>query len=199
MPGHHAPPPGALPPGVGSPSMEEAMQEMVGNSTQSATHPSGANPAQQAQSSAFQGKQPGAKPAAARPLGSPTQEATYLAKDIGQGVLEFLPGPLKSLLGVHPGDSSEDANRKRQMLQNYQRMSSEQQQYVQQKLQQEEAMKKQKEQQDAQQRQLLQQQRARSVEVPQGKRTGDMIANQSKKQQAVHKVYQDKNKLTNQN
>jgi hypothetical protein len=199
MPGHHAPPPGALPPGVGSPSMEEAMQDMMGNSKQSATQSSGANAAKQAMSSALQGKQPGAKPAPARPLGSPTQEAKYLAQDIGQGVAEFLPGPLKSLLGVNSGDTSEDANRKRQMLQNYQRMSSEQQQYVQQKLQQEEAIKKQKEQQDAQQRQFQQQQRARSAEVPQGKRTGDMNANRSKKQQAVSKVFQDKNKLTNQN
>lgn len=199
MPGHHAPPPGALPLGVGSPNMEEAMQDMLGNSKQSATHSSGKNPTQQALSSALQGKQAGAKPAAARPLGSPTQEAKYLAKDVGQGLVEFLPGPLKSLLGVNPGDTSEDAVRKRQMLQNYQKMSSEQQQYVQQKVQQEEAVKKQQEQQDAQQRQFQQQQRARSVDVPQGKRTGDMNANQSKKQQAVNKVFQDKNKLSNQN
>lgn len=195
MPGPHQPPPGAIPSGAGSPDMGELMEEMA-KDQQGTMSGSGQSSTQQALSSALQGKTP-QHPKSGPSIGSPVGEAKYLGQDVAEGLLDFLPGPLKSLLNIRPSDTPEEQQRKRQMIQNYQRMNEEQRQYVAQEAQKQQALKQQQAEEDAQRRQMEAQQRASSAEIPQGKRTGDMNANQTKKQQAVTKMQNDRKKLSN--
>ena len=175
--------------------MGEMMEEMA-NVQQGSSNTAGQSPTQQALSSALQGKAPQQQKSGPS-IGSPVTEVKYLGEGIVGGVLDFLPGPLKRLLNISPGDTPEEQQRKRQMLQNYQRMNEEQRQYVIQEAQKQQALKQQQAEEDAQRRQMEAQQRASSVQIPQGKRTGDMNANQSKKQQAVTKLQNDRKKLSN--
>lgn len=196
MPGSHQPPPGAMPSGVGSPDMGELMEEVAG-AGQGTKSTSGQSASQQAVSSALQGKTSSQRSGPS--IGTPLTEAKYLGESVAEGVLDFLPGPLKSLLGIKPSDNPEEQQRKRQMIQNYQQMNEEQRQYVLQEAQRQQALKQQQAEEDAQRQQMEEQQRASSVQVPQGKRTGDMNAHHSKKQQAVTKMQNDRKKLSSAN
>lgn len=198
MPGPHQPPPGAMPSGAGSPDMGEMMEEMA-NAQQGSNNSTSPSSTQQALSSAFQGKTP-QQQKSGRAIGSPLTEANYLSEGVAEGLLDFLPGPLKRLLDIRPSDTPEEQQRKQQMIQNYQRMNEEQRQYVLQEAQKQQELKQRQAEEDAHRQQLEEQRRAQSVQVPQGKRTGDMnAADQSKKQQAVTKVQNDRKKLSNAN
>jgi hypothetical protein len=122
--------------------MGELMEEMA-NNQQGTTGSSGQSSTQQALSSALQGKSPQQQKSGSS-IGSPVVEAKYLGQGVAEGVLDFLPGPLKSLLNIRPSDTPEEQQRKRQMIQNYQRMNDEQRQYVMQEAQKQQALKQQK-------------------------------------------------------
>jgi hypothetical protein len=147
---------------------------------------------------------PGAKTAAgnqsqakARPIGTPLQEAKYFAQDVTQGVLSVLPDFMQEILGIKPMDTPQDQARKRQMLQNYQKMNAEQQQIVQQKLRADMAKKKQEE--EAQQRAAAQQKAAQSeLPTPSSKHTGAAapIGGQSKKKSFMDDFNQKRQQLS---
>jgi hypothetical protein len=184
MAGFQAPPPGALP-GVGSPDIsDESIQSMLGGSSsgsQSATAPHLPKPP---------------KPAPA--LGSPTEEAKHIASGVGQEFFEFLPPFMKDLLGEKATDSPEEAARKRQMLQNYQKLNAEEQQYVQKKIQKEQMEKRQREEEEFQRRQQLAAAQSSDLPVPEGKKTGEaaMGAGKSQKSQTLSKLQNDRKKMS---
>ncbi len=194
MSGFRPPPPGSLPPGVGSPDMQDAIQDMVGTQGQKTSTAAGSNnPANNALTSALQGKQ-GAKPQPARSITSPVGEAKYLAQDIAKGVIEFLPGPLKDILGPASTDTPEEAAKKQTMLRRYQQLNAEDQQYVQKKLQADAAIKQKEQEEEMKKKQLAAQQKP-ALEEPQGKVRGDKATGQSNKQRTINKLQDDRKKM----
>lgn len=193
MAGFRPPPPGSIP-GLGSPDMADAMQDM--QSGQPASAGASSHSSMSSISSMMQG-QHGKTAQNARSVGSPVQEAKYLAKDIGKGILEFLPGPIKNLVSPTPNDSPEAAMKKRQMLQRYNQMNAEQQAYVNKKLQEEQMEKRKKEEEEKQRTQMLAQQ-SNDLPVPEGKKTGEaaMGAGKSNKSQTLSKLQNDRKKLS---
>ncbi|MBW7955855.1 hypothetical protein H3C66_03925 [Patescibacteria group bacterium] len=194
MSGFKSPPPGALPPGLGSPDLSDAMMDQAAAMSQQ-TAKTGQLPGSQAVSSLMQGHGGSAK--TPRPLTGPVQEAKYVAKDVAGSFLEFLPPELQSILGGSSSDSPEEAAKKKQMLQRFNQMSAEQQQYVQKKLRSEQIEKQKKEEEEARQRQREAAQ-AEDVPIPQGKVTGEaaMGAGKSKKSQTISKLQNDRKKLS---
>jgi hypothetical protein len=176
--------------------MQDAMEDMVasqGQNASSTSDPHGSQAANPLQSM-LQGKQGGAK--TARPIGTPLAEGKFIAEDVAQGIIDLLPGPLKNLLGPAPTDTPEEKAKKQAMFQRYQQLSAEDQQYVQKKMQ-EEAVEKQKlEQEETQKKQMAAQQKP-AFEMPQGKVRGDAKAGQSKKQNTISKLQDDRQKLKN--
>jgi hypothetical protein len=190
MSGSHQPPPGALPPGMGSPDMGD-MEDMMAQMQQGNPAPGGQTaPSQQAISSALQGKKPGSSS-----LG-PVQEAKSVVKGVGEGLTDFLPGPLQNILGIKSTDGPEEVARKKQMLQNFNKLEADQQEVVAQKMRQREMEARQKQEEEAHQKQIAQQQQSQDLPVPQGKVRGDAQAGQSKKQNTVNKLQNDRKKMT---
>ncbi|MBW7944466.1 hypothetical protein H3C70_03640 [Patescibacteria group bacterium] len=192
MSGFRPPPPGALPPGAVSPDMADAMQDKMGVNTGTQPVKQGTSPTSNAVSSMMQGQSHQAPP-----LGSPVQEAKTIAQDVGSSLFEFLPQELQVILGSKSTDTPEEAERKRKMLQNYQRLTAEDRQYVQKKLQQEQMEKRKKEEEEMRAKQLAAQQ-TEELPVPEGKKTGEAAlgAGRSKKAQTISKLQNDRKKLS---
>jgi hypothetical protein len=126
----------------------------------------------------------------ARPLGTPVQEAKYLAEDVAQGVLSLMPDFMQNMLGLKPTDTPEEAAKKKQVLQRYQQLNAEQQQYVQQQYQKRAEEQRKQEEETIRKKQEEQQKAAQSNTVaPQGKQTG------AGAQGAVKKLQDDRQKM----
>jgi hypothetical protein len=132
-----------------------------------------------------------------RPIGTPLQEAKYLAGDIGQGLLGLLPDFLQPILGVKPTDTPEEKARKKQMLQRYTQMNADQQQLAQKKFQEQQAQIRQEEEEKAKKQQAAQQKSA-SLPAPTGKRTGAAAgqAGQSRKKSMIDDMNQKRQQLS---
>lgn len=194
MSGFQPPPPGAMPPGVGSPDMADELQDMMASgSPQGGAH---AAPGSNAVSSMLKGH--GAQSTKQAPLGGPVQEAKHIAGGVKDHLFDFLPPALKSILGENPNDNPEEAERKRQMLQNYNKLTADEQQFVQKKLQEEEIEKRKKEEEEQHRRQVAAAQSSDDVVVPEGKKTGEaaMGGGKSKKSQTISKLQNDRKKMT---
>lgn len=191
MSGPHTPPPGSMPPGVGAPDMA-SMEDMLAAQGGASAAKSGSSPGSGAAHGGGTHHQP------ARPLGSPVQEAKNIAGGVGGELFEFLPPVIKNLISAKPDDSPEDAARKRQMLQNYQKLNAEDQQFVQKKLQHEQMEKQQREQEEAQRRQQEAAMQSNDLPVPEGKKTGEaaMGGGKSQKSQTISKLQNDRKKLS---
>jgi len=169
-----------MPPGVGSPDMASMEDMLASQGGAGAT-----------------GSKSNSTPRAAVPVGSPVQEARQMASGVSEELYEFLPPLIKNLISSKPDDSPEAAARKRQMLQNYQKLNAEDQQFVQKKLQQEQMEKRRREEEEHQRRQQKAAAQSNDLPVPEGKKTGEaaMGGGKSKKSQTINKMQDDRKKL----
>ncbi len=134
-----------------------------------------------------------------RAVGTPLQEAKYMADDVTQGVLNLLPDFLQDIFHVKPTDTPQDAAKKRQMLQNYNKLNSEQQQVVQKQFQEEQMKKRKEEEERIRKKQEEQQKAAQSqVSAPVGKKQGAGAgqAGMSKKQSTIDTLNQKRKQLS---
>lgn len=180
-----------MPPGAGSPdigSMEEMLAAQGGVPGAKTSSPSSSHSA----SSAHQPARP------ATPIGSPVEEARNIAGGVGTELLEFLPPILKNMISSKPEDTPEEAAKKRQMLQNYQKLTADEQQYVHKKLQEEEMEKRRKEEEEQIRRQQEAAAQSQDVSVPEGKKTGEaaMGGGKSQKSQTISKLQNDRKKMS---
>jgi len=130
-----------------------------------------------------------------RSIGTPVQEAKYLGKDIGEGVVDFLPPILQSVLGIKSSDAPEEIARKKKMLQKYNQMNAEQQQMVQQRIREREAAAREEEEQKHRERAEAQN-RSQDLAQPQGKRSGAGSDGGSNKARITKKLNDDRQKLS---
>ena len=192
MSGFRPPPPGAMPSGMGSPDISSLMEDAT-NGAQQTTSQSAAS----ASSSVVSPPGHGASQKTARPIGSPTQEAKYLANDVAGGLFDLLPPVIKNLVSPNPTDSPEESMKKKQMFQRYTQLNSEQQAYVSKKLQAEQVEKQKQHEEEMRQKQLAAQQSS-ELPVPEGKKTGEaaMGGGKSNKSQTISKLQNDRKKLS---
>jgi len=177
-------PPGAASPDMGS--MEEMLAAQGGQagtktSSTSSSHSASQNP-----------------PRHATPIGSPLEEARNIAGGVGTDLYEFLPPILKNMISSKPEDTPEEAAKKRQMLQNYQKLTADEQQYVHKKLQEEEMEKRRKEEEEQIRRQQEAAAQSSEMAVPEGKKTGEaaMGGGKSQKSQTISKLQNDRKKMS---
>lgn len=182
-----SPPPGSMPPGFASPDMQSMMGQMG----------KGQKPGQG--TSPFGGMTPGSgQQKAPRPVGTPVQEAKYMAEDVAKGLLSVLPDFMQDILHTRPTDTPEQAAKKRQMLQRYNQLTQEQQQFVQQQYQKQAEEKKKREEEEMKKKQEAEQKAAQDeLPVPQGKKTGEGMPGASNKKRAITKLQNDRKKLPN--
>lgn len=174
-----SPPPGSVP------GMSPGDMEALSDSSQA-----------QAQLSQAQGGLPASSPKPARTIGSLPQEGTYLAQDIGQGVIGLLPDFMQEILGIKETDTPEEKSKKQQMLQNYQKLNAEDQAFVQKKMQREQAEKQQRDEEEQMKRQQSEASQGDDISMPTGKVTGEAAAGASNKQRTTQKLQSDRKKLS---
>ena len=133
-----------------------------------------------------------------RPIGNPLEEAKNVAGGVGSELLDFLPPIIRNLISSEPEDTPEQAAKKRQMLQNYQKLNAEDQQFVQKKLQHEQMEKRQREEEEHQRRQQEAASQLNDLPVPEGKKTGEAAqgGGKSSKSQTISKLQNDRKKLS---
>ncbi len=179
-----SPPPGSVP-GSFSPGdmdMSELMQQAGGQLPGGKSGPGAA--------SSGNAKQP------PRPIAGPQQEAAYLAQGVGQGLLELLPDYMQHILGIKDSDSPEEKAKKKQMFENYQRLSAEDQAYVQKKMQREQMEKQQREQEEEQKRQQEMANQSNDLPIPAGRTSGAGSEGNSNKQRTTNKLQDDRKKMS---
>jgi hypothetical protein len=187
----NGPPPGSMPPGFSSPDMQSMMGDMTGNQKTGKSGQSGSSPIPFPGTQAGQQKSP-------RPIGTPLEEAKYMAEDVAQGLLSLLPDFMQSILHTKSTDTPEEAAKKRQMLQRYNQLNAEEQQYVQKQYQKKAEEQKKKEEEEVKKKQEEEQKAAENeLPMPQGKQTGEGVPGASKKNNALTKMQNDRKKLSN--
>lgn len=198
-----APPPGAIPSGLGSGPGAESDQDLAsvlgGQASGGGSDPLAGLLSQSGDPGAAQQAGSGGRQRPARPIGTPVQEAKFLAADVAGGVLDLLPPELRQLLHAQPSDTPAEKQRKHAMFQRFSKLNAEQQAYVQKKLQHEQLVKRQQAEAEAAKRQQQAAAAADDLPIPQGKVSGEaaMGGGQSRKAQTINKLQSDRQKLKN--
>lgn len=173
--------------------MTAVQQKALGQQTTSAAQSSTGGSALQMQQAA---QAAGAAAPQPREVSTVTEELLQRpAQDVYAGLKSFLD--FNAILGINPEkDDPQTQMRKKQILNNWQKLTQEQQQVA--KMQyQENLKKKQQEEQEKQVRQQqLQQQKAQQVVMPSSPKKGPVGPSGSGKQRAVTKLEQDRKTLS---
>ncbi len=135
---------------------------------------------------------------APRQIGTPLQEAGYIAKDAAQSMLQLLPGFMQDILHINQSDTPQEKARKQKMLQNYQKLNAEEQQFVQKKFQEEQMKKRREQEEEMMKKKREEEQKQASVAPPKGKVQGYMggAAGKSNKKSTIDDMNMKRQQLS---